>query len=150
MTFLHVLRVVQSKSALIWNTIFSPSPYFHFLMEHGSKDGFNFLVSWTGVQGGPATRDGHSSHCRTVSRCADTGYSTRQRNTFTALPTNVRNASRWTRDSNTMKRIAQFVRTWTETPDTAWRNITSRRRQTVACVLRFLITRLNLYVTQQA
>ena len=32
------LRVVQSESALISNTIFSPSPYFHFLMEHGSKN----------------------------------------------------------------------------------------------------------------
>ena len=38
-TFLHVLRVVglQSESVLIWNTIFSPSPYFYFVMEHGSK-----------------------------------------------------------------------------------------------------------------
>ena len=31
-------RQVQSESALISNTIFSPSPYFHFFMEHGTKN----------------------------------------------------------------------------------------------------------------
>ena len=36
-TFFHVLSVVQSESAIISNTIFLPSPYFHFLKEHGSK-----------------------------------------------------------------------------------------------------------------
>ena len=36
-TFLYVLRIVQSESAIISNTIFSRSSHFHFLTEHGSK-----------------------------------------------------------------------------------------------------------------
>ena len=39
-TFFHVLSVVQSESAIISNTIFFSSPYFHFLKEHGSKKWF--------------------------------------------------------------------------------------------------------------
>ena len=35
--FFHVLSVVQSESAIISNTIFLPSPYFHFLKEMSGK-----------------------------------------------------------------------------------------------------------------
>ena len=44
LTFFHVLSVVESESAIISNTIFLPSPYFHFLKEHGSKNGN--LIDW--------------------------------------------------------------------------------------------------------
>ena len=37
MNFVHVLRVVQSESALISNTIFFAITILHFLTEHGSK-----------------------------------------------------------------------------------------------------------------
>ena len=46
-TFLHVLRVVQSESALSSNTIFFPSPYFHSLgnMEVKYRYGEPYMTS---------------------------------------------------------------------------------------------------------